>query len=181
MGGELGLTSEVGRGSTFTFELPLASIAMPDRATTAVAADDVAEAGERPPRILAAEDNPTNRAILAALLEFTEADVTMVEDGCAAVEAFAAADYDIVLMDIQMPRMNGVAATQAIRALEASGGRARTPILAVSANVMSHQLDEYAAAGMDGVVAKPLNAEILFAEIAKALAGDAPEPPRQAA
>jgi signal transduction histidine kinase len=168
MGGELTLDSEPGRGSVFAFELPLPPA--PQAAPAPEPEADAAEADERPPRILAAEDNPTNRTILTALLGFTEAQVTMVEDGRQAVEAFQSADYDVVLMDIQMPRMNGIDAAQAIRAFEVERRRARTPILAVSANVMSHQVAEYAAAGMDGVVAKPLKAETLFAEIARVLA-----------
>ena len=170
MGGDLTLASQVGEGSTFAFELPL---------QPAPAAEPVAtptEAGPSPDRalrILAAEDNATNRTILAALLGFTDSDLTLVEDGRAAVDAFREGRFDIVLMDIQMPGMNGVAATRAIRSFEADERRRRTPILAVSANVMSHQVAEYAAAGMDGVIAKPLKADALFAEIERALAGGA--------
>ena len=169
MGGTLTLTSAPGLGSTFAFELPLEAVATLDAADAAAAPAEAA--AERPLRILAAEDNPTNRTILSALLGFTDAEVTMVEDGVEAVAAFEAAAFDVVLMDIQMTRMSGVAAARAIRAHETAAGQARTPILAVSANVMRHQVDEYLAAGMDGVVAKPLQAETLFGEIERVLGG----------
>jgi CheY-like chemotaxis protein len=91
-------------------------------------------------------------------------------DGREAVEAFAAGGFDLVLMDIQMPIMNGVDATVAIRRLEAEQGAPRTPILAVSANIMTDQVEGYLAAGMDGVLAKPLSPEALYAAIEQALA-----------
>ena len=164
MGGALKVDSRPGRGSTFAFELPLEPVAPP----VEHAAPAHEEEG-RPLRVLAAEDNVTNQMILTALLGPLEAEVTMVEDGRKAVEAFAQTSFDIVLMDIQMPEMSGVDATQAIRRMEAEKGLGRTPILAVTANVMTHQLNEYMAAGMDAVIAKPVQAIILFAEMEKAL------------
>ena len=116
-----------------------------------------------------AEDNETNRLVVAALLEPIGAEITMAGDGREAVEAFAKQDFDLVLMDIQMPRMNGIEATLAIRRAEGAAGRGPTPILAVSANVMTQQLAESQAAGMTGVVAKPIQAEILFREIERVL------------
>ena len=98
----------------------------------------------------------------------------LADDGQAAVEAFARGGFDLVLMDIQMPRMNGVEASRAIRALEAERGLPRTPILAVTANVMTHQLQEYTAVGMDDAVAKPLRVEALLQAIVNVL--DAAEP-----
>jgi CheY-like chemotaxis protein len=165
MGGRLTVTSLVGRGSTFTCELPLARIA----AAVAGRVEESSAGAERPLRFLAAEDNPTNRLILKALLEVFEADLTIASDGLEALEAFGCAAFDLVLMDIQMPRMGGVEAVRAIRALERDRGTARTPILAVTANVMSHQISEYLEAGMDGVVAKPLQMASLLAEIERVL------------
>jgi len=78
--------------------------------------------------------------------------------------------FDVVLMDIQMPGVNGVAAAAAIRRLEAEGGLAPTPIVALSANAMSHQIESYLAAGMTAHVAKPIEAALLFAAIEAALA-----------
>ena len=107
--------------------------------------------------------------ILAALLAPIQAELTMVDNGREAVDAFDLAPFDLVLMDIQMPEMSGVEATLAIRRAEAKRGLPRTPILAVSANVMAHQIEEYLAAGMDAVVAKPVQAAVLFGEMEKAL------------
>ena len=164
MGGALKVNSQPGRGSTFAFELPMERVAPPVE-HTAPAHDEEA----RPLRVLAAEDNLTNQMILNALLTPLQAEVTMVENGRKAVEAFDQADFDIVLMDIQMPEMSGVDATLAIRRVEAQKGLPHTPILAVTANVMTHQLKEYLAAGMDAVIAKPVQAIVLFAEMEKAL------------
>ena len=94
----------------------------------------------------------------------------MVDNGRQAVEAWLAQPFDLVLMDIQMPEMDGIAATRAIRAAEAEAGRAPTPIIAVSANAMAHQVKEYLAAGMDGHVAKPIELAKLHAAIETALA-----------
>ena len=87
----------------------------------------------------------------------------IVDNGEAAVEAWAPGRFDLVLMDIQMPVMDGVSATKAIRAREKEFGLGPTPIVAVSANAMKHQVDEYLAAGMDAHVAKPIEIRKLFA------------------
>ena len=93
----------------------------------------------------------------------------VVDNGRLAVEAWRDGDYDIVLMDIQMPEMDGMAATRAIRAAEAALGRPRTPIIAVSANAMAHQVKEYMEIGMDGHVAKPIELAKLHAAIEAAM------------
>jgi signal transduction histidine kinase len=166
MGGKLTVESTLGKGSTFAFQLPLEAVGAAMRDVQPRPADAPGL------RILAAEDNETNRRILAALLGLTDADVTFAMDGREAVTAFAQGDFDLVLMDIQMPNMNGVEAARAIRA---SARGAFTPILAVTANVMSHQIDDYLAAGMNGVVAKPISTEALFAAIENALSRGAGE------
>jgi CheY-like chemotaxis protein len=97
----------------------------------------------------------------------------IVEDGRAAVAAFGTEAFDVVLMDIQMPGMDGITATQAIRALEAAAGARPTPILALSANAMKHQVAEYLAAGMDAHIAKPLQIERVYAAL-QAVADAAP-------
>jgi CheY-like chemotaxis protein len=127
------------------------------------------EAEGAPIRILAAEDNAVNQLVLRTLLSQVGLEPTIVENGAEAVEAWKAGQWDLVLMDIQMPVMDGVTATRQIRALEASGDRPRTPIIAVTANAMSHQVAAYEAAGMDAVVAKPLDAAKLFEAIERAL------------
>jgi CheY-like chemotaxis protein len=169
MGGDIGVDSREGEGSTFSLTLPLNR-----------AANDSALAGEPvatplPPdrrlRILAAEDNETNRLVLQAMLAGVDADLVLVEDGAAAVRAFAASGFDLVLMDVQMPVMNGLDATRAIRAQERREGKAPTPIIALTANAMRHQIEEYEAAGMDIHVSKPLQVERLFEALALALEG----------
>jgi signal transduction histidine kinase/ActR/RegA family two-component response regulator len=120
-------------------------------------------------RVLAADDNPTNQKVVEAVLAPLNAEVVLVADGAAAVEAWKAAKFDIVLMDIHMPGMDGVEAAQAIRQLEAAEGRPRTPIVAVTANALAHQVEGYLAAGMDGHVAKPIEVTKLYAAIETAM------------
>ncbi len=165
MGGDLEVTTALGQGSSFCLRLPLARGAFsfePDE-------KDEEQLPERGLRILAAEDNQTNQLILRSMLSPLLAELTLVSDGDAVVEAFAQSDFHLVLMDIQMPGRNGIEATRAIRQLELQHGRSPTPILALSANVMAHQIQEYEAAGMDGVVEKPIDISRLFSAIARAL------------
>ena len=184
MGGRVTAASQEGRGSVFTLEVPLERRAAATRAPQAPAPETSADpepAADAPPlRVLAAEDNKTNQLILTSLLEPFGVDLTIAQNGREAAELFAAGGFDLVLMDIQMPEMGGVEATQAIRQGEAERGVAATPIVAVTANVMAEQVAEYLAVGMSGVVAKPIEAEKLFAAIEAALDG-ASEPAAQAA
>jgi CheY-like chemotaxis protein len=120
-------------------------------------------------RVLAAEDNDTNQLVLKTLLSQAGINPTLVENGRQALEAWEAQHWDIILMDIQMPIMDGVAATCAIREREKTTGRPRTPILAVTANAMTHQVAEYEAAGMDGMVPKPIDITALFGAMERAL------------
>ncbi|RAK59017.1 hybrid sensor histidine kinase/response regulator [Phenylobacterium hankyongense] len=162
MGGEVTLTSVLNHGSTFTLSLPLARA--PAGTAEAVAAADAEEADCTGLRILAAEDNPMNQQVLKTLLDQLGVELTVVGDGAQAVEAHATVEFDVILMDVQMPVMDGPTAARAIRANEAATGR-RTPILALTANAMTHHADEYLAAGMDGLVAKPIQLGQLIAEI----------------
>jgi CheY-like chemotaxis protein len=103
-------------------------------------------------------------------------DPVVVDNGKLAVEAWEAGDWDVILMDIQMPVMDGLTATARIRERERQTGRDPTPIVALTANAMAHQVDQYAAAGMNGHVAKPIQAAELFAaltQVAAASAGEA--------
>jgi signal transduction histidine kinase len=163
MGGRLELSSVLGEGSEFAFVLPL------DRIEAAPTASAQAAEDEAPPplRILVAEDNPNNQLVLSALLEPFGVELTMVGDGQAAVDACTVGGFDVVLMDAQMPRLNGVEAAQAIRRMERERSLPRLPIIALTANVMTHQVEEYLQAGMDGFVAKPIQ----LAELVAALAG----------
>ena len=165
MGGEITVESAAGKGSRFRVSLPLPrrSVASGKPASPpAPAKAAVGLAGGRA-RILAAEDNPTNQRVLAALLKTLDVELTIVDDGRQAVEAWRDGAFDLILMDIQMPEMGGVAATLLIRAAEAKTGRAPIPIIALSANAMSHQVDEYLAAGMNAHVAKPIDFAALCA------------------
>ena len=117
-------------------------------------------------RILAAEDNAVNQLVLKTLLAQIGAEPVMVADGAEALEAWEAAQFDLILMDVQMPQMDGPTATRMIRAREAESGRPRTPIVALTANAMAHQVEEYLAAGMDSHVAKPIDAAELYRTVA---------------
>jgi len=154
MRGTIDAASTPGKGSTFTLRLPLDRVLAAEPET-----DDTDGSAERllDLRVLAAEDNATNQLVLRTLLATAGVSPTIVNNGRQAVEAWETQDWDIVLMDIQMPEMNGVDAARAIRLREAETGRARTPIIAVTANAMTHQVAEYGAAGMDGVVPKPVD------------------------
>ncbi len=100
-------------------------------------------------------------------------ELTMVDNGSLAVEAWEAGTFDVILMDIQMPEMDGIAATRLIRAREAELGRVRTPIIALSAHAMTHQVDEYLHAGIDLHVPKPSELPRLQAALEEAMAGAA--------
>ena len=104
--------------------------------------------------------------MLKSILALAGIGVVIVDDGVAAVDAYGEAPWDLVLMDIQMPRMDGVNATRAIRRHESEHDRRRTPILAVTANVMDEQIREYLEAGIDAVVAKPIDVDALLQKIA---------------
>ena len=138
-------------------------------AGTEPAATDPEPVPDRPLRVLAAEDNTTNRLVLEAMVGILGFDMDIVGDGQAAVEAWRMGDYDVILMDIQMPVMDGIEATRRIRAEEGRTGRPRTAIVAVSANAMNHQVEEYLAAGMDRHVAKPIELARLHGAIVEAL------------
>jgi two-component system, sensor histidine kinase len=170
MRGKIEVESTEGEGSVFTVTLPAPRLARAQDVGGAQAAGALDADAERRLRVLAAEDIPTNQLVLQTIMQSFGVEITMVENGRLAVEAWLAEPFDLVLMDIQMPEMDGVAATRAIHASEAATGRARTPIIAVSANAMAHQVTEYLAAGMDGHVAKPIELAKLHAAIETALA-----------
>jgi CheY-like chemotaxis protein len=162
----------LGEGSTFTVALPLERVADVEPLASAAAQEPLQAVAEDPAqvRVLAAEDNEVNQLVLKTLLSQAGINPTVVADGALAVAAWEAETWDIILMDIQMPQMDGVQATREIRRREAETGRARTPILAVTANAMVHQVAAYDAAGMDGVVSKPIEVTRLFAAMEAALA-----------
>jgi signal transduction histidine kinase len=170
MGGEIAASSAPGQGSTFTVRLPLARMGDAARVQDAPAATTTLT--DPALRILVAEDNRTNQLVIRTLLGQAGITPAIVGDGREAVDAWRTGDFDLILMDVQMPQMEGPAATGEIRRLEAETGRPRTPILALSANAMTHQIAEYLAAGMDGHIAKPIHVEDLFAKIEGALSAE---------
>ena len=117
--------------------------------------------------MLIADDNATNRLVASTLLRRLGAEVEEAEDGLAALTLARREQFDLILMDIQMPHMDGLEATRAIRALP--GPRGQAPIIALTANAMSHQRLACLEAGMNGVAAKPISPQALLTEIALVL------------
>jgi len=166
MGGDIEVRSEFGAGSTFTANLPLARVG--DTATR-IEDKHLPERGlDMALKVLAAEDNSTNQRVLRAMLDSFGVAVTVVDNGAEAVEAWQRSDWDLILMDVQMPVMDGPEAAREIRTREAAQRRARTPIVALTADTMSHQIKVHLESGMDLHVAKPIEATDLFRKIVKA-------------
>jgi len=170
MGGSLRVESEPGQGSTFRLQCPF-RIA-PARPEAAPAAAPVAELA--PMAILLAEDNPVNQRLARVLLERRGHRVTLAGNGLEALDWQARGGFDAVLMDVQMPELDGLEATRRWRAAEA--GARRVPIIAMTANTMQGDREKCLAAGMDAFVSKPVNAQELFAVLAATILG-APSPP----
>jgi PAS domain S-box-containing protein len=184
MGGEISAVSEQGVGSRFTVSLRLPraeALEVYDERDPQMAAEPVSLDG-RPLRVLLAEDHPTNQRVVQLILAGV-ADLLTVGDGRQAVAAFEADEFDVVLMDMQMPGMDGLAATRAIRDLEAKRGVPRTPIVMLSANAMAEHLGQSTAAGADVHIGKPITAASLLAGIQVALdaavAGAIPSDPSE--
>ena len=157
MGGAIGLVSEPGGLTVFEVRLPLERVMGAVEAQPAApdAAESCAVSGAF--RILAAEDNHINQLVLKTLIAQFDLTVTVVDDGLKAVEAWQTADWDLILMDVQMPVLDGPSATRRIRELEAQTGRKAVPIVALTANAMVHQVASYMAVGMNDVIAKPID------------------------
>jgi len=166
MGGQVSVLSQEGEGSTFIVELPFARGSGVAAAEAPAPAPDV-QSGRV--RVLAAEDNMVNQKVLKAIVEPMDVELTLVGDGRAAVDAWRTGAFEVILMDIQMPVMDGITAAKTIRAAELMERRPRTPILALTANALVHQVEEYLAAGMDGHVAKPIEISKLYDAMNRAL------------
>ena len=168
MGGAISVESTQGEGSVFRFTIVLERGANPVEAMVPapVAVPVVTEGeGQGPLRILVAEDNPVNQMVTSKLLEKMGHTVVIVEHGGLACEAMEQGRYDLILMDMQMPEVDGVTATRRIRAMP--GEKGRIPIIALTANVMSRDKEACIDAGMEAVVGKPINREELRNAIAQ--------------
>jgi CheY-like chemotaxis protein len=165
MGGRLEVASVVGKGSTFSFVLAF-GIADAQSLPTVRSPFARASLANRPLAVLLAEDGAVNQLLVKRLLEKAGHTVTVVDTGAQAVEAVARTHYDVVLMDIQMPGMDGLEATISIRSREMNGER-RVPVIALTAHAMEGDRDRCLAAGMDGYISKPILPDTLFASLAE--------------
>ena len=168
LGGTLTVKSQVGEGSTFIFTLALPKAPVDARAEAPARA--VPAATVRGRRVLLVEDNAVNREVAQLLLEGNGVLVDTAADGVEALAAFANTTYDVVLMDIQMPGMNGLKATARIRQ-HPDPARAATPILALTANAFKADAEKYRAAGMDDTLSKPFDEAELLAKLAGLIGG----------
>lgn len=173
MGGDIGVESKPGQGTVFSVSIPL------PRAEATLTADDdsapptlsVPEGGDEPGlRVLVAEDHPTNQKVVQLILEPLGVEVEIVPDGAQALTAWRTGHYDLVLMDMQMPVMDGLEAIRLIRAEEAARGSTRTPIIMLTANAMTEHKSWSLDAGADLHVAKPFTPDRLIGAIEEALA-----------
>jgi PAS domain S-box-containing protein len=164
MGGEIGAESRVGVGSTFWFEIPLDVAEATGGGVEGAAAVTASPAGLR---VLVADDAAANRELVVAILGGMGVELETVEDGAQAVESARGGGYDLILMDVHMPVLDGLDATRAIRAFEGDAGR--VPIIALTANVQPEQVQRCREAGMDDHVGKPIQVSELLRVIAARL------------
>jgi signal transduction histidine kinase/ActR/RegA family two-component response regulator len=159
MGGELDCESEPGGGSAFILTIPFVGANAPGAAAVAVEQD---RTGGAPLRVLVADDHPVNRKVVEMILAGVGAELTMAENGVEAVNACRNGDFDLILMDMQMPLMDGLTATREIRLHEAALGIQRTPIVMLTANALAEHIAATEAAGADRHLAKPFEAADLL-------------------
>ncbi len=179
MGGQIAVDSTPGSGSTFFFDLPLAHVPLSGSPPARIAPQPVLvqPLGGAHGRILLAEDGKANQLVAAAILRKAGYMVELARDGAEAAAAAESSDYDLILMDIRMPLMDGYAATRAIRAVP--GSRGRVPIIAMTASAMPDDPEKCTEAGMDGHLAKPLSRTDLLAAVHRVL-NSRPSRPRVA-
>ncbi|GAA0647894.1 ATP-binding protein [Brevundimonas lenta] len=167
MGGTLDCESVPGEGSAFWFAIPLPRAEHVPAEPAPV--DNAVDITTAPIRILLADDHPANRKVIEIMLAATAMDLVTVEDGQQAVDAFVGGGFDLVLMDMQMPVMDGLTATRAIRSFESGQGARRTPVLMLTANAMAEHVEAGRQAGADGHLTKPVTLASLFEAISGAL------------
>jgi signal transduction histidine kinase/ActR/RegA family two-component response regulator len=165
--GDIKGQSKVSAGSLFTVRLPLTVVEAPASSTGSQVTSQGAADPARGVRILVAEDHPVNQKFMSLLLQRLGYSATLCENGKAALDAFHTGDYELVLMDIHMPVMDGLAATRAIRALPLP--RCQVPIIALTADVLQEARDQAKAAGVDAFITKPVTQEDLERAMAAVL------------
>ncbi len=178
MGGDVGAESTEGQGSVFWLELPVEIASAeecsggrrPLEASRFEQAQQTINAMERKPRILVAEDNATNQLVVRSVLGRFGLNADFAGNGIEALEAVRQRPYDLILMDVHMPEMDGLEATRAIRSF--NDHRAQIPIVALTANAFAHDVESCRAAGMNGHLGKPFRKEELLIAIAEALAAN---------
>ncbi len=166
MGGTIHAESNVGEGVTVSFDLLLPRAEV----ETEVAPAPTIGSASGAVHVLVVDDNATNRMVAEGLCEMFDCTSETAEDGVEAVEAARSGRFDLILMDIKMPRMDGMEATRAIRDLEGPAGR--VPIIALTANADPEDAKAYLACGMASVVEKPIKPERLLAAMNAALEGE---------
>ncbi len=168
MGGDIEVRSSPGKGSLFTVILPLERAEAPAAAPAEDAAPATPEApAARPLRILLAEDHATNQRVVALILEPLGVDLTIVGDGAQALEQAMTSRFDLILMDVQMPEMDGLTATRKLRAHEAAQGLERTPVISLTANALPEHVEASLAAGADRHLAKPIRPDTLIGAVSE--------------
>ncbi|WGM31274.1 ATP-binding protein [Brevundimonas sp. NIBR11] len=165
MGGELDCESEPGGGSAFILTLPLVVAEAPTAA--APVAGEAHDPLDQRLRVLVADDHPTNRKVVELILSQAPVDLVQAENGAEALEACRAQSFDMILMDMQMPVMDGLTAVREIRLNELAMGRTRAPIVMLTANALPDHVAQARAAGADRHLAKPFDAAELLAVVAE--------------
>ena len=166
MDGTMDCDSTPGEGSVFSLRLPMQRAQSPAEAAAQAAPAETIDT-RAPLRVLLAEDHAINRKVVALMLSQVGAELTSVEDGAQALKAFESARFDVVLMDMQMPVMDGLTATRAIRARERLAGLQPTPIFMLTANALGEHVEACRQAGADLHISKPVTSAALLAALAK--------------
>ncbi|MFZ5426770.1 MAG: ATP-binding protein [Thermodesulfobacteriota bacterium] len=166
-GGTLEIDTEPGTGTAIHFTMPVHSAPFGTEAPLPAPAYPAAQAAGR--RVLLAEDDPINTVMTMDMLESLGYRATIVENGEEALKALAQEDFDCLIMDIQMPEMDGITATRAIRTQSAFGDKTRIPIVALTAHALPGDRERFLAAGMDDYLAKPVEYEDLAGVLARAM------------